>query len=129
IDRQLGPAWRSHDLADRSAHQAGNGAETGELDPFLPHRLHNFRCETGVESGSLQRRVERFKSRRALAIPLAINKSLKVGELDDATLVVDLGRDETDAADSRMFSEPFRQNVDVAPAVEHRKDHRFRPNS
>ena len=82
----------------------------------------------GVESGSLQRHVERFQSGRGLAIPLAINKSLKVRELDDAALVVDLGRDETDAADDRMFSEPFRQNVDVAHAIEHRKDHRFRPN-
>jgi len=82
----------------------------------------------GVESGSLQRHVERFQSGRGLAIPLAIDKSLKVRELDDAALVVDLGRDETDAADDRLFSEPFRQNVDVARAVEHRKDHRFRPN-
>jgi hypothetical protein len=125
IDRQLGPTRRSHDFADRSAHQAGNGAEAGELDPFLPHRLHDVGRQTGVESGSLQRRVERFQSGRGLAVPLAINKLLKVGELDDATLVVDLGRDETDAADDRMFSEPFRQEIDVAHAIEHRKNHRL----
>src|SRR4029077_4723153 len=90
--------------------------------------LHDVRRQTGVESGPVQRRVERFQSGRGLAIPLAINKLLKVGELDDATLVVDLGRDKTDAADDRMFSEPFRQEIDVAHAVEHWKDHRLRSN-
>src|SRR5205823_13187562 len=116
IDRQLGPAWRSHDLADRSAHQAGNGAEAGELDPFLPHRLHDVRRQTGVESGSLQRRVERLQPGRRLAVSLAINKSLKVRELHDATLVVDLARDETDAADDGTLAESLRQEIDVAHA-------------
>jgi hypothetical protein len=53
---------------------------------------------------------------------------LKVRQLDDAALVVDFGRDETDTADDCMFSESFRQKFDVAHAVEHRIDHRFRPN-
>jgi hypothetical protein len=81
-----------------------------------------------VESGSRQRCVERLQSGRALAVSLAIDKSLNVRELDDATLVVDLGRDETNATDGRMFSEPFRQKIDVAHAVENRKDDRLRPN-
>src|SRR6266404_3794309 len=128
MDRQLGPTGRSHNLTDSSAHQAGDGAEAGELDPFLPHRLHNVRRQAGVESDSLQRRVECFQSRRDLAVSLAIKKILKVGELDDATLVVDLGRDETDAAYDWAFSEPFRQEIDVAHAVECRKNHRLGPN-
>jgi hypothetical protein len=90
--------------------------------------LHDVRRQTRVESGSVQRRVERFQSGRALAVSLAINKLLNVGELDDATPGVDLDRDETDAADDRMFPEPFRQKINVAHAIEHRKDHRLRPN-
>ena len=43
-------------------------------------------------------------------------------------LVVDLGRDETDATGHRMFSEPFRQKIDVTHAVEHRKNHRLSSN-
>src|SRR5206468_11732635 len=93
-----------------------------------PHLLHNVRRQTRVESGSPQRRVERAQSGRAFAVSLAIDKSLNVRELDDATLVVDLGRDETDATDDRMFSEPFRQKIDVAHAVEHRKNHRLSSN-
>src|SRR5260370_38240841 len=57
-----------------------------------------------------------------------MEKSLEVGEVNDATGVVDLGRDETDAADDRMLSEPLRQEIDVAQAVEHRKNHRLWPN-
>src|SRR4030095_15556659 len=99
---------RGHDLADRSAHQAGNGAEGSELDPFLPHRLHDVRRQMGVESSSLHRRVERFQSGRGFAVSLAINKLLKVRELDDATLIVDLARHLADASDNRMLSEPLR---------------------
>ena len=98
------------------------------MDPFFPHRLHNVRRQAGVKSGSLQRRVERFQSGRDLAVSLAIDKMLKVGELNDATLAVDLGRDERDAAYDRAFSEPFRQEIDVAHAVECRKNHRLWPN-
>ena len=49
---------------------------------------------------------------------------LEVGELNDATFVVDLGRDEADPTDDRVFSESLRQKINVAHAVEHRKDHR-----
>ena len=111
FDGQLRPTGRSNDLADRSPHQASNGAQGGQLDPFLPHLLHDVRRQTRVESGSLQRRVERFQSRRALAVSLAIDKLLNVRELDDATLGVDLGRDETDATDDRIFSKAFRQKA------------------
>ena len=114
-----------HDLADRAAHQASDGAEAGELDPFLPHLLHDVRRQTCVESRSLQRRVERLQSRRPLAVSLAIDKLLEVGELDNATLIVDLGRNDTDPTDDSILSEPLRQEIDVAHAVEHWKDHRF----
>jgi len=46
------PTGRSHDLADCSPHQAGNGAQGGKLDPFPPHLLHDVRRQTRVESGS-----------------------------------------------------------------------------
>src|SRR5713101_2699071 len=96
LQRQVGPARYGHDLADRAAHQASDGAEAGELDPFLPHLLHDVRRQTCVESRSLQRRVERLQSRRTLTVSLAIDKLLEVGELDNATLIVDLGRNDTD---------------------------------
>src|SRR4029077_1541478 len=69
-----------------------------------------------------------FQSGRPLTVSLAINKLLNVRELDDATPVVDLGGDQTDATDDRMFSEPFRQKINVAHAIEHGKNHRFGPN-
>src|SRR6266567_1240780 len=97
VERQVGPARRVHDLADRAAHQASDGAKAGKLDPFLPHLLHDVRGQTCAESGSLQSRVERFQSGRALAVSLAVKKLLKVGELDDATFIVDLARNQTDA--------------------------------
>src|SRR5207302_5081709 len=103
-----------HDLANRSAQQACNSAETGELDPFLPHLLRDVRRQTGFESRSLHRCIERLQPGRRLPISFAISKSLDVGELDDATLIVDLRHDKTDASDDHMFAESLRQEIDVA---------------
>ena len=65
---------------------------------------------------------------RRLPISFAISKPLDVGELDDATLIVDLRHDKTDASDDHMFAESLRQEIDVAHTIEHRKDHRFWAN-
>src|SRR6202011_2796615 len=116
-----------YDLADRPAHETGDRTEAGKLDPLLPHRLHYVGRQTGFESGSRQRGIKHSQPRRRLAVSLTIKKVLKIGQLNNAPLIVNVGRDETDTTDDGAFSKPLRKDIEMADAIERRKNQRLWP--
>jgi hypothetical protein len=61
-----------------------------------------------------------------LPVKFAVPETLEISELDDAALGIHFGGDDTNAAEHRMFSKPFHQQVHVAHAVQHGNDYRLR---
>ena len=67
--------------------------------------------------------VEGTNARGDLAAALAVGELLHRVDLDDASLLVEVGRDHADAAEDGALAEAAGEDVDVAHAVEDGIDH------
>lgn len=117
---------RGDDIADGSAHQAGDPRRRCDEDPLVPHLLHDVVAETCFEAGVRKRRRDLFYPRRASQVALPEGKQMQVVEVNDPSLrIADRGND-AQTTQHMLMAKAFIQCVEMPHAIQHRQDRRLR---
>ncbi len=106
-------AWRMVCFAVGDCVDLADGAVSRQVTrPRVAMKTHlcHMACddaggEFGVEAGVAHRLVEGLDARGDLSAELAVDELLHLVELDDASLIVEVGRDHADAAEDGVFAE------------------------
>src|SRR6185437_12043989 len=110
------------DLTDRALGKNADVVEAGEDVPLVPHGGEHVGREDDVEERAAELCVDAGYAFCVLAVAFAEGDVAELGELEHATVDVDVAVDAAGAADDALGAEACVEHVELAHAVEQRED-------